>query len=90
MVLASSSSSSSGGIRVVDYLGGDNETDYEFGFGLFNFGPRGSAPGSYNHHRIMQVMPNGSILVPDMNNNRVCIVGSASVIPSTYNVTSLT
>ena len=65
----------SGGIKTVSNTGNINN----LGFGLFNFGPRGNAPGNYNHHRIMQVMPNGNILVPDMNNNRVCIFGSTAI-----------
>jgi hypothetical protein len=69
-------SSNNSGIRTVANIGTGSQNINNFGYGLFKFGPRGNAPGNYNHHRIMQVMPSGNILVPDMNNNRVCIVGS--------------
>jgi hypothetical protein len=74
-------SSDNSGIRTVANIGTGSQDINNFGYGLFKFGPRGNAPGNYNHHRIMQVMPNGNILVPDMNNNRVCIVGSTPVGP---------
>jgi hypothetical protein len=86
-------SSNNSGIRTVANIGEGSQNINNFGYGLFKFGPRGNAPGNYNHHRIMQVMPSGNILVPDMNNNRVCIVGSTPVGPvedlSIYNVTNL-
>ena len=69
------------GIRIIGNLYGVDESIHNFGFGLFKFDHTGAAPFKYTHHCTMQVMPNGNILVPDFNNNRVCIIGSTAAPP---------
>jgi hypothetical protein len=66
------------GIQIVS---NNAQNIYNFGFELFNFPNTGSAPLKYTHHYRMQVMPNGNILMPDVKNNRVCIIGSTTTTP---------